>query len=118
MLRTSNVEALELGNLDPRVNEQFADGIESIVQLFHDESAKFGVGSRKASITVVVEFDHNLETRGTAMTVAVSSKLPKYRKVSATLQAPRGGTRFLIELDDAADQVDLFLNNDSDSKEH
>lgn len=117
MIHTAHVDALTLGNLDPNVNEQFVDACESIAQLFHDESAKFATGSRKAEINVKVTFDHNLEHRSTTMTVELSSKLPKYRRTANTLKLPRGGTRFLIEIEDA-NQVDLFHQPDTTDKEN
>jgi len=117
MLQTAHVEGLNLGNLDDRVNEQFADAMREIVHLFHDESQKFETGTRKARITVEIDFEHKLETRTTVMSVGVSSKLPKYRKSANTLRAPRGGDRFLIEIEDS-DQVDLFHHdNPGDSAE-
>lgn len=113
MLHTAHVEPLALGNLDPRVNAQFEDAVTRIVEHMNDESEKFGTGTRTASIEVKVSFECDLERRSTTMSVSLSSKLPKYRTSVNTLRNPRGGERFLIEIEDA-DQIDLFHQDQDD----
>ena len=106
MLHSQQIEPLDLAHLGAPVDDQFRSAIEDIVQMFADESEKFGTGNRTAEITVKLTFEHNLEHRQTALDVTLTAKLPKFRTVKHQLRLPRGGTRFLVEIDD--DQPDLF----------
>lgn len=110
MLHTQKVEALSLGNLDPRINDQFSDALAKILEQFGDESERFSTGDRTASVDIKVTFKHNLERRSTSMEVSLSTKLPRYRNVMTSLRTPRGGNRFLIEIEDA-EQLDMYTGD-------
>lgn len=113
MKMLSHVEALNLGNVHPQLAEQFDAAIRQIVEAFVDESSSYSTDKRKAEITVKIGFEHKLETRATTVSAAMSVKLPKRKGVAQLVKLPRGGERFLVEVDDA-EQTDMFTTDSAD----
>lgn len=93
-------EILTLANASPALNQQFRDAMERICDAFQDEEGDLERGVRKATISVELVFEHQLETRATSVATSLKLKLPGYRQARQAVVLPRGGTEMKVDIDD------------------